>query len=79
MAASAHPFSESHADKASKPDVVVSNVRTEVVPLRGATSTITGHSLRDVRSVLDSNYLHRDPALGLAATHKLESGTKFPN
>jgi hypothetical protein len=29
-------------------------------------ATITGHSLRDVRSILDSNYLHRDPALGRA-------------
>src|SRR3974390_3600854 len=28
MAASVHPFSESHADKSNKPDVVVSNVRT---------------------------------------------------
>ena len=26
--ASVHPFSESHADRANKPDVVVSNVRT---------------------------------------------------
>lgn len=51
--------------------------------LAGATeaeiATITGHSLRDVRSVLDSNYLHRDPALGRAAIHKLERGTKIPN
>jgi integrase len=42
-------------------------------------ATITGHSLRDVRSILDSNYLHRDPALGRAAIHKLERGTKIPN
>ena len=27
-------------------------------------ATITGHSLRDVRSILDAHYLHRDPALG---------------
>ena len=51
--------------------------------LAGATeaeiATITGHSLRDVRSILDSNYLHRDPALGRAAIHKLERGTKPPN
>jgi integrase len=51
--------------------------------LAGATeaeiATITGHSLRDVRSILDSNYLHRDPALGRAAIHKLERGTKIPN
>jgi hypothetical protein len=42
-------------------------------------ATITGHSLRDVRSILDSNYLHRDPALGRSAIHKLERGTKIPN
>jgi len=51
--------------------------------LAGATeaeiATITGHSLRDVRSILDSNYLHRDPALGRAAIYKLERGTKIPN
>jgi integrase len=51
--------------------------------LAGATeaeiATITGHSLRDVRSILDSNYLHRDPALGRAAIRKLERGTKLPN
>ena len=27
-------------------------------------ATITGHSLRDVRSILDAHYLHRDPAPG---------------
>jgi hypothetical protein len=26
-------------------------------------ATTTGHSLRDVRSILDAHYLHRDPAL----------------
>jgi integrase len=36
---------------------------------------ITGHSLRDVRSILDSNYLHRDPALGESAIRKLERRT----
>ena len=35
---------------------------------------ITGHSLRDVRSILDANYLHRDPALGENAIRKLERG-----
>jgi integrase len=48
--------------------------------LAGATeaeiATITGHSLRDVRSILDSNYLHRDPALAESAIRKLELGTK---
>jgi integrase len=42
-------------------------------------ATITGHSLRDVRSILDANYLHRDPALAEAAIRKLESRTKTPN
>ena len=37
-------------------------------------ATITGHSLRDVHSILDSNYLSRDPALGESAIRKLERG-----
>jgi integrase len=40
-------------------------------------ATITGHSLRDVRSILDANYLHRDPALVESAIRKLEGGTKI--
>jgi integrase len=43
-------------------------------------ATITGHSLRDVHAILDSNYLHRDPALAVSAIRKLEeskSGTKI--
>jgi integrase len=51
--------------------------------LAGATeaqiATITGHALRDVRSILDANYLHRDPALAEAAIRKLESRTKTPD
>jgi hypothetical protein len=31
-------------------------------------------SLRDVRSILDAHYLHRDPELARAAIHKLELG-----
>jgi integrase len=42
-------------------------------------ATITGHSLRDVRSILDANYLHRDPALGENAIRKLERGTGISN
>jgi integrase len=38
-------------------------------------ATITGHSLRDVRSILDANYLHRDPALAESAIKKLERRT----
>jgi integrase len=44
--------------------------------LAGATeaeiATITGHTLREVRSILDAHYLHRDPALGASAIAKLE-------
>ena len=40
---------------------------------------ITGHTLRDVRSILDANYLHRDPSLAAAAIRKLESRTKAPD
>jgi integrase len=51
--------------------------------LAGATeaeiATITGHSLRDVRAILDSNYLHRDAELGESAIRKLEARTKTPN
>lgn len=35
-------------------------------------ATITGHSLRSVRAVLDRHYLHRDPALAEVAIQKLE-------
>jgi integrase len=42
-------------------------------------ATITGHSLRGVRAILDAHYLARDPALGESAIRKLESGTKIPN
>jgi integrase len=42
-------------------------------------ATITGHSLRDVRTILDSHYLNRDPALGISAIKKLEMRTKSPD
>ena len=42
-------------------------------------ATITGHSLRDVRSILDAHYLNRDPALGESAISKLERRTKIPD
>ncbi len=34
-------------------------------------AAITGHSLKDVRSILDAHYLHRDPALAESAMAKL--------
>lgn len=37
-------------------------------------ATITGHSLKDVGTILDSHYLNRDSALGEAAIRKLERG-----
>ena len=37
-------------------------------------ATITGHSLRDVRSILDVHYLHRDVELARSAITKLEMG-----
>jgi integrase len=37
-------------------------------------AAITGHSLRDVRSILDAHYLHRDPELARTAITKLEMG-----
>jgi hypothetical protein len=42
-------------------------------------ATITGHSLRSVRVILDTHYLKCDPALGKSAIRKLEQGTKTPN
>jgi integrase len=42
-------------------------------------ATITGHSLRDVRTILDAHYLHRDPALGESPIRKLERRTKIPD
>ena len=42
-------------------------------------ATITGHSLRSVRAVLNSHYLNRDQVLGESAIRKLEKGTKTPN
>ena len=41
--------------------------------------TITGHSLRSVRAIIDTHYLSRDPALGESAIRKLEKRTKTPN
>jgi len=39
-------------------------------------ATITGHSLRDVRSILDTHYLYRDAALAESAIKKLEKRTE---
>ena len=42
-------------------------------------ATITGHSLRGVRAILDTHYLSRDQSLGENAIRKLETRTKSPN
>lgn len=42
-------------------------------------AAITGHSLRDVGAILDTHYLHRDPALAESAIKKLEKRTKTPD
>ena len=49
-------------------------VRTRARTWDPPMATITGHSLRDVHSILDANYLHRDAALGESAIRKLERG-----
>jgi integrase len=43
------------------------------------TATFTGHSLRDVSTILDAHYLSRDPALAANAARKLETRTHSPN
>jgi integrase len=40
-------------------------------------ATITGHSLRDVRSILDAHYLHRDVELARRAITKAEEITSY--
>lgn len=45
-------------------------------------ATITGHSLRDVETILDAHYLHRDGGLAESAMSKRvkhETGTEIPN
>ena len=42
-------------------------------------ATITGHSLRGVRAILDTHYLSRDQSFGENAIRKLETRTKSPN
>jgi integrase len=42
-------------------------------------ATLTGHSLNDVRSILDAHYLNRDPALAENAIRKLEARTQIPD
>lgn len=41
--------------------------------------TITGHSMKDVGSILDASYLHRDSKLAKSAIEKLERSLETPN
>jgi len=68
-------------NKARIEDVTFNDLRGTAVTrlaLVGCTeaeiSAITGHSMRDVRSILDAHYLHRDQALAESAIRKLEMG-----
>ena len=42
-------------------------------------AAITGHNLKEVGSILDAHYMHRDPELGKAAIRKLEESGNSPN
>jgi len=77
--ASAHPGGKA-CKKAAITDVTFDLRGTAVTRLAlvGCTeaqiASITGHSLCDVRSILDAHYLHRDIELARAAITKLEMG-----
>ena len=68
-------------DKAGIVELTFNDLRGTAVTrlaLAGCTeaeiATITGHSLRDVRSILDTHYLHRDVEMARSAITKLEVG-----
>lgn len=42
-------------------------------------ATITGHSMKDVGSILDAHYLHRDSRLAESAIRKLEESVEISN
>jgi integrase len=42
-------------------------------------ATITGHSMKDVGSILDAHYLHRDSRLAESAIRKLEESVENSN
>lgn len=42
-------------------------------------ATLTGHSVRDVHTILDRHYLNRDQAMAESAIKKLETGTQIPD
>ena len=50
-------------------------VRTDgAILAKAEIATITGHGLRDLRSILDAHCLHRDRALAESAIRELEMG-----
>lgn len=72
--------------KAGVADVTFHDLRGTAVTrlaLAGCTSpeiaTVTGHSLKDVNTILDAHYLNRDSGLAENAIRKLESKSKTPN
>jgi integrase len=72
--------------KAAITDLTFNDLRGSAVTrlaLAGCTeaeiTAITGHSLGDVRSILDAHYLHRDPQLAESAIRKLEQRTNLSN
>ena len=67
-------------------ETILATVRGTAVTrlaIAGATvpeiAAITGHSMKEVGSILDAHYMHRDPALSEAAIRKLEGKTISPN
>ena len=42
-------------------------------------ATITGHSISDVKSIIDRFYFDRDPVMAVSAMRKLEKGTESAN
>jgi integrase len=83
-----HGFSSSWrkaCKKAGVTDVTFNDLRGTFVTraaIAGGTepeiAAVTGHTLRGLRAILDTNYLHRDPALGENLFKKLEAG-RFAN
>ena len=72
--------------KAGVADVTFHDLRGTAVTrlaLAGCTSpeiaTVTGHSLKDVNTILDAHYLSRDSQLAESAIRKLEKRLKSPN
>jgi hypothetical protein len=68
-----------HQGKRKRKELSGRNASIELWSSSNKIATITGHSLRSVRAILDTHYLSRDPALAESAIRKLERGTKTPD